>query len=214
VTGRSEEDSLEWIPRSVRDALDVVAIKLHLREWQALPVADRAALAAAAGQQPLDRAAFTAQLTGLVVAHTGNVPDALDEVPGTRPASPQRRKGDRMAFVVTNRIPVAQGHEEDFEERFRKRAHLIDQSPGFIKNLILRPVQRRFDHASGAWVESKEQGYYLVQTYWESEQDFWNWTRSESFRIAHSNRPPAEMFAGANVLEIHEVIQTTERKEA
>lgn len=118
-----------------------------------------------------------------------------------------------MAFVVTNRIPVAHGHENDFEDRFRKRAHLIDQSPGFIKNLILRPVQRRFDHASGTWVDSKEQGYYLVQTYWESEQDFWNWTRSESFRIAHSNRPPAEMFAGANVLEIHAVIQTTERKE-
>lgn len=113
-------------------------------------------------------------------------------------------------FVVTNRIPVASGHEEDFEDRFRKRAHLIDRSPGFIKNLVLRPVQRRFDHKTGATVESTEQGYYLVQTYWESEDAFWNWTRSESFRIAHSNRPPAEMFAGPNVLEIHQVIQTTE----
>ena len=36
---------------------------------------------------------------------------------------------------------------------------------------------------------------------------------SESFRIAHSNRPPAEMFAGPNVLEIHEVILSTERRE-
>lgn len=118
-----------------------------------------------------------------------------------------------MAFVVTNRIPVADGHESDFEERFRKRAHLIDRSPGFIKNLVLRPIQRRFDHASGAWVDSSAQGYYLVQTYWESEQDFWNWTRSESFRVAHSQRPPAEMFAGSSVLEIHEVIQTTERQD-
>jgi len=55
-----------------------------------------------------------------------------------------------------------------------------------------------------------DQGYYLVQTYWESEQAFWDWTNSESFRIAHSNRPPAEMFAGPNVLEIHQVIQSTE----
>ena len=23
------------------------------------------------------------------------------------------------------------------------------------------------------------QGYYLVQTYWESEQAFWDWTKSE-----------------------------------
>lgn len=118
-----------------------------------------------------------------------------------------------MVFVVTNRIPVAQGYENDLEERFRKRAHLIDSSPGFIRYVILRPVRRRFDHASGSWVESQEQGYHLVQTYWESEQDFWNWTKSESFRIAHSNRPPAEMFAGPNVLEIHQVVETTDREE-
>ena len=115
-------------------------------------------------------------------------------------------------FIVTNRIPVAAGHEEDFEERFRNRAHLIDQHPGFVKNLILRPIQRRFDHQTGGWKETDEQGYYLVQTYWESQEAFWDWTRSESFRIAHSNRPPAEMFAGSNVLEIHEIALSTERK--
>ena len=114
-------------------------------------------------------------------------------------------------FVVTNRIPVAEGHEADFEDGFKKRAHLIDKSPGFVKNLVLRPVQRRFDHKTGAYVEKEEQGYYLVQTYWETEEAFWEWTNSESFRAAHSNRPPAEMFAGPNVLEIHEVIQTTEK---
>jgi heme oxygenase (mycobilin-producing) len=117
-------------------------------------------------------------------------------------------------IVVTNRIPVAAGHEADFEDRFRRRAHLIDQSPGFIKNLVLRPVQRRFNHQTGAWEESKEQGYYLVQTYWESEQDFWNWTRSDSFRQAHSSRPPSDMFAGPSVLEIHDVIQNTEARSA
>ncbi len=115
-------------------------------------------------------------------------------------------------FIVTNRIPVAPGHEEDFEDRFRHRAHLIDQHPGFVKNLVLRPIQRRFDHETGDWKDTKEQGYYLVQTYWESQQAFWDWTRSESFRIAHSNRPPAEMFAGSSVLEIHEIALSTERK--
>jgi len=113
-------------------------------------------------------------------------------------------------FIVTNRIPVAEGFEAEFEERFRKRAHLIDKSPGFIRNLILRPVSRRFDHKTGNWKDTEERGYYLVQTYWESEQAFWDWTNSESFRAAHSNRPPAEMFAGPNVLEIHEVAMTTE----
>ncbi len=116
-------------------------------------------------------------------------------------------------IVVTNRVPVAPGYEADFEDRFRNRAHLIDRSPGFVKNLVMRPVNRRFSHATGQWEETQEQGYYLVQTYWESEQAFWDWTKSESFRIAHSNRPPAEMFAGPNVLEIHEVAFSTEPRD-
>lgn len=115
-------------------------------------------------------------------------------------------------ILVTNRVPVAEGHEEDFEDRFRKRAHLVDRSPGFVRNLVMRPVRRRFNHQTGAWEESPERGYYLVQTYWESEEAFWAWTRSEEFRIAHQNRPPAEMFAGPNVLEIHEVVLSTERQ--
>jgi len=113
-------------------------------------------------------------------------------------------------FIVTNRIPVASGHEEEFEERFRKRAHLIDSSPGFVQNLVLRPVSRRFDHKTGQWTDNEDQGYYLVQTKWETEEDFWAWTNSDSFRAAHSNRPPAEMFAGPNVLEIHEVVSSTD----
>ena len=117
-------------------------------------------------------------------------------------------------FVVTNRIPVSEGQEAEFEDRFRHRAHLIDRSPGFIKNQVLRPVRRRFDHKTGKWEESPEPGTYLVQTYWQSEQAFWDWTNSESFRIAHSKRTPAEMFAGPSVLEIHQVVLSTERSEA
>ncbi|MFQ5665437.1 MAG: antibiotic biosynthesis monooxygenase family protein [Candidatus Binatia bacterium] len=117
-------------------------------------------------------------------------------------------------IVVTNRIPVAPGQEAAFEDRFRHRAHLIDRSPGFIKNQVLRPVQRRFNHQTNAWEETAEPGYYLVQTHWEDEQAFWDWTKSEAFRAAHSDRPPAEMFAGPNVLEIHEVILSTERRDA
>ena len=112
-------------------------------------------------------------------------------------------------FVVTNRIPVAAGQEAAFEERFRNRAHLVDQSPGFVRNVVMRPVQRRLNQQTGAWEQLAEQGFYLVETYWETEQAFWDWTRSDSFRAAHSDRPPAQMFAGPNVLEIHEVVFDT-----
>lgn len=109
-------------------------------------------------------------------------------------------------FVVTNRIPVSEGHEDAFEDRFRNKISGIERSPGFVKNLILRPISRRYDAKIGAYRESEEQGYYLVQSYWETEEDFWSWTASDSFRAAHSDRPPPEMFAGRNVLEIHQII--------
>ena len=116
-------------------------------------------------------------------------------------------------FVVTNRIPVAEGMESEFEDRFRNRAHLIDAFPGFIRNQVLRPIKRRLNHETGRIEDSAEQGYYLVQTCWKDEKSFWDWTQSEAFRIAHSNRPPAGMFAGSSMLEVHEVVLSTERRQ-
>jgi heme-degrading monooxygenase HmoA len=97
-------------------------------------------------------------------------------------------------IVVMNRIPVSPGFEEAFEERFNNRIGFVDQIPGFIRNEILRPLKG---------------DYYIVKTYWRSREDFARWTHSESFRHAHANRLPAEMFTGPNVLEIREVVQQT-----
>lgn len=119
-----------------------------------------------------------------------------------------------MMVVVTNCIPVAEGHEIDFEERFRTRAHLVDQAPGFVRNEVHRPRPMRFDHEVGTWVEDHEaQGYYQVKTWWRSFDDFVNWTKSPAFAEAHQNRPPKEMFAGPSRLEIHEVFLSTDADE-
>ncbi len=113
--------------------------------------------------------------------------------------------------VVTNCIPVAKGWEADFEERFRKRAGLIDAEPGFVRNEVHRPRPMKMDHDAGGFVEDPEtQGYYEVKTWWRSFEDFVQWTRSKSFGEAHSNRPPKEMFAGSSRLEIHEVFLSTD----
>lgn len=112
---------------------------------------------------------------------------------------------------VTNRIPVADGHEADFEDRFKRRLHLVDQSPGFIRNEVHRPRPVVFSHDDGKFVDDPEGGgYYEVKTWWRSFDDFEAWTRSDSFREAHSNRPPKEMFRGPNVLEVHEVFLSTD----
>ncbi|MEO1338094.1 MAG: antibiotic biosynthesis monooxygenase [Myxococcota bacterium] len=114
-------------------------------------------------------------------------------------------------IVVTNRIPVAKGHEIDFEDRFRNRVHLVDSHPGFIRNEVHRPQPMKMDRSSGRWVPDEEaQGFYEVKTWWKTFADFEAWTKSDSFKEAHRDRPPAEMFAGPNVLEVHEIFTSTD----
>lgn len=117
-------------------------------------------------------------------------------------------------IVVTNCIPVAKGHEIDFEDRFRKRVHLVDQAAGFVRNEVHRPRPMKFDHDSGAFVDDPEaEGYYEVKTWWQSLDDFVAWTRSEAFAQAHANRPPKEMFRGPSKLDVHEVFLSTDESD-
>lgn len=109
-------------------------------------------------------------------------------------------------IVVTNRIPVAQGHESDFEDRFKRRAHLVDRAPGFIRNEVHRPHPMKFDHDRGQFVpDPTQQAFYEVKTWWRTLQDFEDWTLSPAFAEAHANRPPTAMFAGPSKLDVHEV---------
>lgn len=102
-------------------------------------------------------------------------------------------------ITVANRIYVTPEYAEVFEQRFRDRAGLVDQMPGFISNQILRPVN--------------EGDPYVVFTLWNSRQDFLNWVRSDAFVKGHaqSGTLPKEAFSRPNVLEMHEVVQDSSR---
>lgn len=100
-------------------------------------------------------------------------------------------------IVVSNRIQVAKGHEAEFEARFEGRARLVEAMPGFVRLEILRPIKSDF---------------YVVLTHWRDEVSFRAWTDSAEFKEAHRDRPPAEIFSGPNVFEMHEVIQGAEKK--
>ena len=114
-------------------------------------------------------------------------------------------------IVVTNRIPVAEGHEIDFEDRFRNRVNLVDRSPGFVRNEVHRPRPMKFDHEGGGWVEDPgAEGFYEVKTWWRSMEDFTAWTSSAAFREAHANRAPSGMFSGPSKLLVHEVFLSTD----
>ena len=96
-----------------------------------------------------------------------------------------------MVVVVSNRIPVAKGSEEEFERRWKNRKWAIANHPGFIRTEVLKPVKA--DH-------------YIVVTHWQTMKDFEDWTHSDSFKESHANSPPKESFSGPSKLEIHEVI--------
>ena len=95
-------------------------------------------------------------------------------------------------FIVANRVPVAAGWEEAFEERFRQRAGQIDKQTGFVRMQILKP-------------ESSDSPY-VVLTAWQDKSSFEAWVGSADFNLAHSNPMPKEAFDGESKMEMHEVI--------
>ena len=102
-------------------------------------------------------------------------------------------------ITVANRIYVAPEFADAFEERFRKRAGLVDGMPGFVSNQVLRPVN--------------EGDPYVVFTTWNSRQDFLNWVRSDEFVKGHaqSGTLPKDAYFKTNILELHEVLQDSSR---
>ena len=72
-----EPENLDLIPRSVRDKLDLVGIKLHLKEWQQLSLAERAFLRDAACGDGDAADVYRRRLEEMVHAHTGRVPQRL-----------------------------------------------------------------------------------------------------------------------------------------
>ena len=101
-------------------------------------------------------------------------------------------------IVVVNRIHVKEDCWEAFETRFKNRAGLVDNAPGFIRNQVLRPL----DQSSN---------YHVIMTWWENREAFHAWTQSAAFSEAHAAHRGAsrEMYAGPNVFEMHEVLTDT-----
>ncbi len=96
-------------------------------------------------------------------------------------------------ITAMNRIYVTPEYAEQFEQRFRDRARLVDGMPGFIWNKVLRPVNAGDP--------------YVVLTLWESRRAFDAWVKSDEFVKGHarSGTLPREAFTRPNQLELHEV---------
>jgi heme-degrading monooxygenase HmoA len=99
-------------------------------------------------------------------------------------------------FIAMNRFKVPKGSEQAFEELWLSRETHLDGNPGFVVFHLLKGPMRE-DHV-----------LYSSHTIWESQSAFEAWTRSESFRTAHSRAGSSKPlyldhpeFEGFNVLQ-------------
>ena len=78
-------------------------------------------------------------------------------------------------YVAMNRFKIALGKEADFIEIWKNRDSHLNDVPGF----------KEFHLLQGPTTE--EYTLFASHSIWESEQAFYDWTRSEAFRKAHAN---------------------------
>jgi len=79
VTGAEQETNLELMPRTVRDKLDRVRIKLHLKEWQALTLAERLRLRDLPCADDADAKHYAAEVDALALRVTGNPAERMPD---------------------------------------------------------------------------------------------------------------------------------------
>jgi heme-degrading monooxygenase HmoA len=100
-------------------------------------------------------------------------------------------------YLTMNRFKVKLGHEDAFEEIWRRRDSRLATVPGFRAFHLLRG-ETGPDHR-----------LYASHTVWDSAQAFQDWARSEAFRSAHRGAGEGrEIYLGPPVLEVFESVES------
>ena len=96
--------------------------------------------------------------------------------------------------VTCNRLYVNPTYAAQFEERFRSRAELVEERPGFVSFQLLKPT--------------KDGDPYLAMTHGQSMELFQAWVDSEAFKQGHAQPGalPPEAYTQRPVLEVYEVV--------
>ena len=114
-------------------------------------------------------------------------------------------------IVVTIRAAVNDVAESVYVDRFHDRIHYAAEAPGFVRNEVHRPTPLKYDPSLGTFVTDPDEDiFYEVKSWWQSLDHFVAWTKSESFRIAHLNKPPSEIFKNPEDVQFHEVFLSTD----
>ena len=78
-------------------------------------------------------------------------------------------------FVAMNRFKIVKGKEIEFENVWKNRDTYLTNVPGF----------KTFNLVKGDTKD--EYTLYASHSIWNSKEDFWNWTKSEAFNLAHKD---------------------------
>ncbi len=98
-------------------------------------------------------------------------------------------------YIAMNRFKIIKGKEKIFEDIWKNRDSHLKNVTGFLNFHLIRG-------------ESNEDfTLYASHSTWDTEDDFTNWTKSESFRKAHKNAGEhSDIYIGHPIFEGFKVI--------
>lgn len=78
-------------------------------------------------------------------------------------------------FVALSRFTIANSMSAEVREAFRRRPHLVDGAPGFLRMTVMSPV----DAPEEIW----------LVTHWTDEASYRSWHRSHEYHESHRGIP-------------------------
>jgi heme-degrading monooxygenase HmoA len=97
-------------------------------------------------------------------------------------------------FIAMNAFTINDERHQEFEQVWTTRERHLSEVPGFKSFKLLK----------GEGEEGKRE--YVSHSSWESADDFWAWTKSEQFKLAHKNKTPEGIIMGPPRFRFYEVI--------
>ena len=93
-----------------------------------------------------------------------------------------------------NTFTVNDARHSEFEDVWKSRDRYLKELKGFVSFKLLK----------GEADNGKRE--YVSHSTWESTEDFWNWTKSDQFKMAHKNKTPEGIIVGPPKFRLFEVI--------
>ncbi|MDA8793707.1 antibiotic biosynthesis monooxygenase [Bacteriovoracaceae bacterium] len=89
-------------------------------------------------------------------------------------------------FIAMNIFTINNTRMAEFEEVWTNRERHLSEMQGFMNFKLLR----------GEASEDEKSRDYISHSTWKNSDDFWAWTKSENFKLAHKNKTPEGIIMG------------------